>query len=56
MTTGKTHEIYCIGEDRKVHVCLPWSNVTKCGIKVIRKIVTDRDYELGIDSCYECTY
>lgn len=45
--------IDCIGYDNKLHVCLPWENITKCGIKIRSKIIKDRARYF---SCYECTY
>lgn len=45
----------CIGVDRKLHVCLPWENVTRCGMKIIKKNITIEDRE-GKFFCYECTY
>ena len=47
-----------IGEDRKIHVSDLQTDFCKCGVKIIRKFVTEKDYS-GIDgmfSCYECTY
>lgn len=50
------HGIRCIGQDRLQHVCLPWSDTAKCGVKVIKKKVTATDMEIYRFSCYECTY
>lgn len=47
-----------IGEDRKIHVSDLQSDFCKCGVKIIRKYVTKKDY-IGINelfSCYECTF
>ena len=47
-----------IGEDRKIHVSDLQTDFCKCGVKIIRKFVTEKDYS-GIDtmfSCDECTY
>ena len=55
MDKKKDHTIPCIGVDEKLHVCLPWENVTKCGIKVQKKTVKSKDWHTKY-SCYECTY
>jgi len=55
MESKEKQEINCIGIDNKLHVCLPWENKTKCGLKVKIKIVKDLDY-IKRFSCYECTY
>lgn len=47
-----------IGEDRKIHVSDLQTDFCKCGVKIIRKYVTEKDYT-GINrmyNCYECTY
>ncbi len=46
--------IYCIGVDRKQHVCLPDAQTTKCGVKILRKKLLKNDFKLF--SCYPCTY
>ena len=51
---GTNDEIDCVGVDNLQHVCLPWENVCRCGIKVKRKKLLKNDYRLL--SCYECTY
>jgi 2C-methyl-D-erythritol 2,4-cyclodiphosphate synthase len=55
-TTNENYYIDCIGVDRKRHVCEPDKNVAICGVKILKKKVTDRDRELFPYSCYECTY
>lgn len=47
--------ISCLGEDRKLHVCFPWDKITKCGVKIIKKDLTDEE-RVKYFSCYECTY
>jgi len=49
------NKIDCIGVDEKIHICLPWEDKTKCGIKVKMKVVKGPDYAKRF-SCYECTY
>ena len=49
------HLISCIGIDRKQHVCYPWKDVTECGVKILKKKMTDSDYTEHF-GCYECTY
>lgn len=47
-----------IGEDRKIHTSDLQTDFCKCGVKIIRKFVTEKDYN-GIDrmySCYECDW
>lgn len=47
-----------IGEDRKIHVSDLQTDFCKCGVKIIRKYVTEQDYS-GVNmmySCYECTF
>lgn len=47
-----------IGVDRKIHVSDLQTNKCKCGVDILRKYVTEKDYS-GKDmkySCYECTY
>lgn len=47
-----------VGEDRKIHVSDLQTDFCKCGVKIIRKYVTEKDYT-GINqlfSCYECTF
>jgi len=51
----KSHLISCIGVDRKKHVCYPWKDVTECGVKILKKKLTDSDYTEHF-GCYECTY
>lgn len=55
LCSDEEHVINCIGSDRKLHVCLPWENTTKCGIKVIKKDLNKKDFTTHF-SCYECTY
>jgi len=45
--------IPCIGVDNKIHYCLPWDDITICGIKVIKKNVTDIDFGIKY-TCYDC--
>ena len=46
--------VMCIGVDDRQHVCLPESDICKCGMKIKRKKLLRNDsYKLG---CYECTY
>ena len=47
-------EIPCVGIDNLQHVCLPWEETCKCGVKVKRKKLLKNDYRLFF--CYECTY
>lgn len=47
--------ILCIGEDRRIHVCEPHKDQTECGIKVIKKDVSDTEFG-KLFSCWECTY
>lgn len=44
-----------IGVDRKIHVSDLHTHFCKCGFKILRKYVTEKDYETMF-SCYECTY
>ena len=44
-----------IGEDRKIHVSDLQTDFCKCGVKIIRKYVTEKDYNDSF-SCYECTF
>ena len=44
-----------IGADRKMHVSDLQTNKCKCEVKILRKYVTEKDYETMF-SCYECTY
>ena len=46
--------IYCAGLDYKQHLCLPESDLTKCGVVVRRKKLLKEDNLLF--SSYECTY
>lgn len=46
--------ISCIGVDNKKHVCEPYKETTKCGVKVKRKKELKNDHKLL--GCYECTY
>jgi len=46
--------IDCIGIDELHHVCLPESDVCKCGVKVKRKKMLRDDWKKYC--CYECTY
>jgi len=50
-------EIYIsvIGVDRKIHTAKPHSKTTECGIKILSKNVTKKDYKDKF-SCYECTF
>lgn len=52
------HYFRVIGEDRKIHVSNLQSEFCKCGVRIIRKYVTEKDYtgENRLFSCYECTY
>ena len=52
---SEEHEIACIGVDGKLHSCLPWEKVTRCGMKVVRKRLKDQDY-IEKFCCYECDY
>lgn len=45
-----------IGEDRKIHVSDLQTHFCKCGVKILRNYVTDKDYSDGTFSCYECTF
>jgi hypothetical protein len=45
----------CIGVDRLLHRCVPWKDVTLCGVQVIQKNVSPQDLVLHY-SCYRCTY
>ena len=47
--------ILCIGEDRKIHLCKPNEDKTKCGVKVINKKPTGEQLA-ELYNCYECTY
>lgn len=44
-----------IGEDRKIHVSDLQTDKCKCGVKILRNYVTEKDYS-DFFSCYECTY
>ena len=46
--------IDCIGVDELHHVCLPESDVCKCGVKVKRKKMLRDDWQKFC--CYQCTY
>ncbi len=30
----KKHYIDCIGVDELIHECLPWENLTRCGVEI----------------------
>jgi len=47
--------IYCIGVDRQKHMCKPEETLTNCGVKIVKKKLTDQDHNKYF-SCYECTY
>ena len=51
----KNYLTSCIGVDRKQHVCYPWKDETECGVKILKKKMTDSDYTEHF-GCYECTY
>ena len=55
MDSDKDHYINCVGVDDKLHICLPWEDKCKCGIKVKSKRVTFQDWGKKY-SCYECDY
>lgn len=44
-----------IGEDRKIHVSDLQTDKCKCSVKILRKYVTEKDYN-DFFSCYECTF
>lgn len=46
--------ITCIGIDDKLHICYPYEEFCKCGVKVKSKKLSKNDYTRY--SCYECTY
>ncbi len=46
--------INCIGIDNLRHVCLPESDICKCGVKVKRKKMLRDDWQRYC--CYECCY
>lgn len=52
---NETFYFRVIGEDRKIHVSDLQTDQCKCGVKIIRKYVTAKDYNESF-SCYECTY
>jgi len=43
-----------IGVDNLKHIAEPHKDVTKCGIKILRKKLLPQDYKKF--SCYECTF
>jgi len=55
MENTNTYEINCIGVDEKLHMCLPWQDITLCGMRVKIKTVKDFDWANRV-SCYECTF
>jgi len=46
--------IQCVGIDNKIHACKPHDKIAKCGIRILRKKLSDKDHEKF--NCYECTY
>lgn len=44
-----------IGVDRKIHISDLQNNKCKCGVEILRKYVTEKDYS-DFFSCYECTF
>lgn len=55
-TTNEKNYIECIGIDRKRHVCEPDKDITVCGVKILKKKVTNKDIDLFPYGCYECSY
>lgn len=56
--TKENYYFRVIGEDRKIHVSDLQNNLCKCGVKIMRKYVHEKDYT-GINrmfSCYECDW
>ena len=56
--TKENYYFRVIGEDRKIHVSDLQTDFCKCGVKIIRKYVAEKDY-IAIDrmySCYECDW
>ncbi len=47
--------IRCLGIDDKIHVAMPWSKTTTCGLIIKKKTLSSND-SIGKFSCYECTY
>lgn len=47
--------ILCVGVDRKIHICEPHKDETKCGVKVLKKNISSHEH-VTLYSCWECTY
>lgn len=55
MQNSSNYYFRVIGVDRKIHVSDLHGNKCECGVEILKKYVTEKDYS-ELFSCYECTF